>query len=894
MALNRLINIEVNNDAAQKKLNQMLGTLKKLDGVTAGGAGSSSGTSAVRSQSKALEDYAGKMSNVQRQVAQTSGVISKQERELLKYDTSIRKSIQSLDKGKFSQSEYTEAVDEATARYERRIRAIADGEKTQKRQRTTLLDVTGALENEQRILQQSTGNLSYAEQATLRYDTAVRKLNKAAQDGKLSQAGLNTALKAADVQYQKSYKGATQLDQALSKGRSSFRAMRGATSQLSYQLQDIAVQFQMGTNAATIFTQQFPQIASVFGPAGAIVGVIGAIAGAIAGPLIASMLGAEDATDKLDKSIDGFSATLKTSAGGIFEFTEEIRKLKAASDDAGQLQIALALYDAQQAVEQAGKAIGSGIDGIFKSFFDLSDFDFEDLTENMKKLEDRGFSLGQVLSQDFEFSGRGFLVARRSTEALRDILGDLQEDIGLSKDQAVLFAESINNISATSSASDFTNLIATINSIRKELDGTGTREQRQQFAEVSRILLEIGLKGESAATAVEALGQSTSKLKGSYVPLFSINAELERSILLTGQYGTETTNVLSSIQAEYSRLERIRKEQDESGVFNATDAQLQEQSQKNITKIIADRLSDLDSHALREKELNSIREAGIDLTKEQEKAALDGAQKQNFVYKKQISFLSSVLDVLKQSTDETIKAANETEAWSKLAGQVGEIYNEGAKDYAESVGSYNESLQGLVTSAFKTMENSLVEFAVSGKGSFKDFANSVLEDLLRIQVQQSLVGFGDLISFGGESGAATGATANAKGNAWDSSGAINRYAKGGVTGMVNTIQSTPKRFAGGAGLLGEAGSEAIMPLTRTSGGDLGIKASTDANSKGASPVYVNITNQQGVEGQVTGQTQNADGSVSVDIVAKMVNSTISSGRADAAMKNRFNLKRAGV
>ena len=49
---------------------------------------------------------------------------------------------------------------------------------------------------------------------------------------------------------------------------------------------------------------------------------------------------------------------------------------------------------------------------------------------------------------------------------------------------------------------------------------------------------------------------------------------------------------------------------------------------------------------------------------------------------------------------------------------------------------------------------------------------------------------------------------------------------GGISGFSNGIVNRPTRFnfAQGAGLMGEAGAEAIMPLTRTSDGDLGVKA----------------------------------------------------------------------
>jgi hypothetical protein len=51
-------------------------------------------------------------------------------------------------------------------------------------------------------------------------------------------------------------------------------------------------------------------------------------------------------------------------------------------------------------------------------------------------------------------------------------------------------------------------------------------------------------------------------------------------------------------------------------------------------------------------------------------------------------------------------------------------------------------------------------------------------------------------------------------------GAVVGLAKGGI---VNKPTLFP--FAGGTGLMGEAGPEGILPLARTSGGDLGVQTS---------------------------------------------------------------------
>ena len=78
-----------------------------------------------------------------------------------------------------------------------------------------------------------------------------------------------------------------------------FRAMRGSTQQLSWQLQDVAVQAQMGTSAFTILGQQGPQIASIFGSGGAVLGALVAFGAILAGAVYRSLTGTGEAMKKL-------------------------------------------------------------------------------------------------------------------------------------------------------------------------------------------------------------------------------------------------------------------------------------------------------------------------------------------------------------------------------------------------------------------------------------------------------------------------------------------------------------------------------------------------------------------------------------------------------------------
>lgn len=183
-------------------------------------------------------------------------------------------------------------------------------------------------------------------------------------------------------------------------------------------------------------------------------------------------------------------------------------------------------------------------------------------------------------------------------------------------------------------------------------------------------------------------------------------------------------------------------------------------------------------------------------------------------------------------------------------------------DSARNIAGQTKSLFG---NAFSSMEDSIVNFAMTGKASFSDFAKSILADMARIATRQassallgSLVGaaasyFGGSAAGGGNGMAAgsagatssnlgasqagyTGMYAQAMGGAW--SGGVQMFADGGA--FTNSVVSKPTAFGmanGKTGIMGEAGEEAIMPLTRTSSGKLGVMA---MGGGGAGGTQINV------------------------------------------------------
>ena len=897
MALERLISINVDSDAANTKLKTLLSTLKSVDSELSGGA-----TAAPKKAGKSLNDYAGVMSNLSRDIIKTNGSISKQETALARYDTAIRSANKSLAEGVYDQDQYNKAVSDSKTIYDNRISSIKKSETATKSGRKTLNDYVGVIENETRILQKSAGTKNYAEAATLRYDTSVRQLNQAFATGKISQNGLNTALATATMRYDEAYKGASLLDAQMAKGRNTFRAMRGATSQLSYQFQDIAVQMQMGTAGATIFTQQFPQIASVFGPAGAVVGVIGAIAGAIAGPLISSMLGADDSAEKLKKTLEQFDSILEKNADGVHVFSEAFYEMEDASKAASQLFVGLSKFKYAGSLDALSKQIKTNTNSISSSFFGLIDnLDIAELSESLNVIDESSIKsleqyrvevkeVGKAQANEAKTLTERNRILRESQVQYRDIKKALDEVADATKGVSKEYGLTSDGAQQLLSSLDAARLDPTVENLN-QLDSTlfdllqtvKTGKQGQAFADFAQSML------ESTEAGRKLHDQMTTLKNGPFGDLELYVDSMQLSSAALNSEFDETSSLIYSIGVEQKRLNDLVK----AGAVNGSTAQ--SYLDENTVKIIGEAVAEYDTLAKRQALINDLSARGVVLTKEELNAINEYAQKQNFVYQRQISFSKSIYDILVQSTDQTIKAANETEAWADLSGQVSEIFGRGAEGYADSISGYNASLEGLVTSTFGNLEDALVSWAETGKISASDLADSIISDLLRIQIQQSLAsGIGGFNSFfGGGTGApaatdTSGFIGYAKGGAFDESG-VTKFAKGGITGLANTIQTTPKRFANGSGLVGEAAqAEGIFPLTRTSGGDLGVKAVGGSGS----PVFnMTITNESGSDMnlQQTNQTQNSSGGFDINMIATAVNKVISSGKSDKALKTRFNL-----
>lgn len=280
---------------------------------------------------------------------------------------------------------------------------------------------------------------------------------------------------------------------------------------------------------------------------------------------------------------------------------------------------------------------------------------------------------------------------------------------------------------------------------------------------------------------------------------FDNNADTTSKMLDATEFGTQKTRSQYSndgvmsvmfqqmgiLKEESDKIITAFKQQEEAkqkyidGVKKQTES---EQKRLELTKLYGDNVAEIDTQM---QLFNATREYGLEIGGEE--------------YRQ----LEEQIRARKQATD-SVKELEKARAREV----------EQAKKAAESQKQWNSQL----TYAFKDaiMNSKNLGDALS------NLANRVQDMLVNKALDTLLGGMFASMKF-------------AKGAAFQAGG-VTAFASGGV---VNSPTMFPMR--GGVGLMGEAGAEAIMPLTRTSNGDLGVKAVGGGSTVIAPQITINVS-----------------------------------------------------
>lgn len=209
---------------------------------------------------------------------------------------------------------------------------------------------------------------------------------------------------------------------------------------------------------------------------------------------------------------------------------------------------------------------------------------------------------------------------------------------------------------------------------------------------------------------------------------------------------------------------------------------------------------------------------------------------------------------------------------------------EGLTNWADSATDYASQAADAVVSTMDGLVSNISDALAGNVVDWRNWGSSILQEVSKILMNAAIVNGLKSLSksmsgAGGWLGTVgdwlSGAVANAKGGV---------YTSANLSAYSNTIVDTPTyfAFAKGAGLMGEAGPEAIMPLTRAADGSLGVRAIGNVNGGGGfvySPVYHISIQNKGSNGEI--DTQSARGLV--DLIDSRVVSIMQSSRRDGGL-----------
>lgn len=178
----------------------------------------------------------------------------------------------------------------------------------------------------------------------------------------------------------------------------------------------------------------------------------------------------------------------------------------------------------------------------------------------------------------------------------------------------------------------------------------------------------------------------------------------------------------------------------------------------------------------------------------------------------------------------------------------------GFKNWFDTASDYSSQTADLVNNSMTGLIGNISDALSGNKVDWEDWSRSVLASMQKIILNAMLVNslksagggglFGSLGGlFGGGDATSAGSTPS---GAYSGAASGLKFAKGGVfespnlSHFSNSIISSPTmfKFAKGDGLMGEAGPEAVMPLTRTPNGTLGVRMVGTTTVGGGGEIHI--------------------------------------------------------
>lgn len=296
---------------------------------------------------------------------------------------------------------------------------------------------------------------------------------------------------------------------AVKEAGAQFQFMKGGISGVGFQLQDIAIQAQMGTSEFVILGQQGSQIASMFGPGGAMVGAFIAVGAALAGVLAPSLMESKSSAELLEESLSELGKIMTTTGDDADVLTDRILKLAKANQQAAKTEVALGITKAKDAIAASNDIIGEAItkaDGWTNATGNMvaATSQIDDLDATMKRFG---------ITQEQALDGSIPAAFQSKISDLTTYIGTLGGEFGMTQAQALEFVRAADEFSKTKSVETAENLSNVINKVN-EANGYANRslvELGATIGENVRVMQDAADKASVLESALDDIEQAASR-----------------------------------------------------------------------------------------------------------------------------------------------------------------------------------------------------------------------------------------------------------------------------------------------------------------------------------------------------------------------------------------------
>lgn len=628
-------------------------------------------------------------------------------------------------------------------------------------------------------------------------ETVVAALRRVGQEADSSLPGVATAAGKASRGLDDFSAAAGRASQAATKSARDFETagngisknFRGALGNAGFQVQDFIVQIEGGTSAFRAFSQQAPQFLSAFGPVGILLGTVVTV-GSLAASAIFG-LGEKTSetarlTDIAKASHEAFQQTLGATASSVEDLTRkyagltaELRKFeqeriqsalleadrtaqaakRAANEQAtaleeqfgrtdlqfadqglvprqyppevqAQIEANRRLFEANDALKTNGNVVdyATTASGVLRDLINRSrtqgipDQDVKALDDSRQKLIDFGEKSKQAAEDMAKLNAQLALLEGRATAADKALLGNGKGGGAANKVQDL-----IDQAKRLVAAGNDARKAFVAQGLERLPEGTSAEDRAAYEAQLNQLYdLKVAREGATKAASEQAAAdrKAASDAEHDAGILARLSQEIETATNKRQRYiDTQLRSLSASAspalrnQVAAAAGERFDRDQAEEQRKKAETAA--KQQAESVDRFLQQVSPSTEKVSLQIAKLNTLYEQGAQKT--------DGTRISTEEY-------TRALDELERKMKDAHKAELERRR------DAGAGVERALADYGDEATDMAKATETATTTVLTGLEDAFVQFAQTGKLTFKDLATSILADLERIAVRAAITG----------------------------------------------------------------------------------------------------------------------------------------------------------